>query len=424
MRVLLLIFSIIVAFLSIAFKDTIITTIESLTTDFYNTNTTAFKGLPLLPPLTLYVSNKRANMTIPRAIRKAFLAIEQSEGAGARVRRSIGTPQLRNFSPFLMLDHFKINPGAGFPDHPHRGQETITYLLEGAVDHEDFAGNAGTIEAGDLQFMTAGKGIMHAEMPRQNPDGSANIGMQLWVDLPEKLKKCEPRYRDLRAGEIPNIDIDDGKVHVKIISGQSHGVDSVKELAYTPVWILDIEIKPGGKIVQSLPEGWNAFAYTLTGSTAFGVGKDKTTIGQYHNVVFEQKGDEVNAEVAEDAKENGHFSKSCDFLLSRLRTTQKFVILRQYPSGELSSNIVDGSIDPSDPIPEKNLTKNSPEGLQFLKCLNKSILPPPRLRDFDAESKVLLSGWRKNCQKKKFLVVIPTAFAGNRTRGPSILLRR
>ena len=129
MRVLLLIFSIIVAFLSIAFKDTIITTIESLTTDFYNTNTTAFKGLHLLPPLALYVSNKRANMTIPRAIRKAFLAVEQSEGAGARVRRSIGTPQLRNFSPFLMLDHFKINPGAGFPDHPHRGQETLHYLL-------------------------------------------------------------------------------------------------------------------------------------------------------------------------------------------------------------------------------------------------------------------------------------------------------
>jgi redox-sensitive bicupin YhaK (pirin superfamily) len=314
MRVLLLLFSIIIAFLSIAFKGSIITAIESLTTElFNNTDTTPFKGLPIIPTRAFYGASKSANMTIPRAIRKAFLAVEQSEGAGARVRRSIGTPQLRNFSPFLMLDHFTIKPGAGFPDHPHRGQETITYLLEGAVDHEDFAGNAGTIEAGDLQFMTAGKGIMHAEMPRQNPDGSANIGMQLWVDLPEKLKKCEPRYRDLRASEIPNIDIDDGKVHVKVISGQSHGVDSVKELAYTPVWILDIEIKPGGKITQNLPEGWNAFAYTLSGSTAFGVGKEQTTVDKFHNVVFEQKGDEVNAEVAEDAKENGRFSKSCDF---------------------------------------------------------------------------------------------------------------
>jgi redox-sensitive bicupin YhaK (pirin superfamily) len=161
--------------------------------------------------------------------------------------------------------------------------------------------------------MTAGKGIMHAEMPRQNPDGSANVGMQLWVDLPQKLKKCEPRYRDLRASEIPNIDVDEGKVHIKIISGKSHGVDSVQELAYTPVWILDIEIKPGGKVQQQLPEGWNAFAYTLSGSTGFGVGKEKVIVGQYHNVVFEQKGDEVVAEVEADAKENGHFSKSLDF---------------------------------------------------------------------------------------------------------------
>jgi len=122
MRVLPLLFSIIVAFLSIAFKDTIITTIESLTSEIYTTNTTAFKGLPLIPPRAIYGAPKAANMTIPRTIRKAFLAIEQSEGAGARVRRSIGTPQLRNFSPFLMLDHFTIKPGAGFPDHPHRGQ--------------------------------------------------------------------------------------------------------------------------------------------------------------------------------------------------------------------------------------------------------------------------------------------------------------
>jgi len=150
---------------------------------------------------------------------------------------------------------------------------------------------------------------MHAEMPRQSPDGSPTVGMQLWVDLPEKLKKCEPRYRDLRASEIPNIDVDDGKVHIKVISGQSHGVDSVKELAYTPVWILDINIKPGGKVTQNLPEGWNAFAYTLGGITTFGFGTDQTTVRQFHNVVFEQKGDEVSAEVSKDAKEDGHFSK-------------------------------------------------------------------------------------------------------------------
>ena len=276
-------------------------------------------GLPTIPH-HFFTGSKTQNMSVPRAIRQAFLAIEQSEGAGARVRRSIGTPKLRNFSPFLMLDHFTISPGAGFPDHPHRGQETITYLLKGAVDHEDFAGNKGTIETGDLQFMTAGRGIMHAEMPRQNKDGSANVGMQLWVDLPEKLKACEPRYRDLRAKEIPSINTDDGKVTVKIISGQSHGTDSVQELAYTPVWIFDISIKPGGKINQELPAGWNAFAYTLSGDSSFGVGKDQTTVGKYHNVVFEQKGDSVHASVSADAKEDGNF-----ILVAGLPLDQKVV---------------------------------------------------------------------------------------------------
>ncbi|KAK0704805.1 RmlC-like cupin domain-containing protein [Lasiosphaeris hirsuta] len=266
---------------------------------------TNFQSHPLdLPPGVHLTTNA---MSVSRAIRKVFLAVEQSEGAGARVRRSVGTPQLRNFSPFLMLDHFSVKPGAGFPDHPHRGQETITYLLHGGVDHEDFAGNKGTIGTGDLQFMTAGRGIMHAEMPRQNPDGSANVGLQLWVDLPQALKKCEPRYRDLRAAEVPQVEVDEGKVRVKVISGQSHGIDSVKDLAYTPVWILDIEIQPGGKITQPLPEGWNAFGYMLEGSATFGEKGNQTVVEQYHNVVFEPKGEVVHAEVDAGAERSGRF---------------------------------------------------------------------------------------------------------------------
>lgn len=199
------------------------------------------------------------------------------------------------------------------PPSPHRGQETITYLLTGGVDHEDFAGNRGTIEAGDLQFMTAGRGIVHAEMPRQNPDGSANVGLQLWVDLPKHLKACEPRYRDLRAKEIPSVTVDDGKVTVKVISGQSHGVDSVKDLAYTPVWILDVEIRPGGGIAQPLPEGWNAFAYVLEGADVKFRNGDKDgdgevkTAAQYHNVVFEPQGEAVLASVDEAAARPGRF---------------------------------------------------------------------------------------------------------------------
>jgi redox-sensitive bicupin YhaK (pirin superfamily) len=262
--------------------------------------TTTFRGLPVIPPEPL-------TTTTPRKISKSFLAVEQSEGAGARVRRSIGTPSLRNFSPFLMLDHFSIPPGAGFPDHPHRGQETITYLLSGAVDHEDFAGNKGTIEAGDLQFMTAGRGIVHAEMPRQNADGAPNVGMQLWVDLPKELKSCEPRYRDLRSGEIPLASADEGRVSVKVISGQAYGVESLKELAYTPVWLLDFTVQPGGRVKQALPRGWNAFAYTFNGTTIFTSGGVSRPVEQYHNVVFEKEGDSVEAVVEEGAEKEARF---------------------------------------------------------------------------------------------------------------------
>ncbi|KAK5131857.1 hypothetical protein LTR08_000524 [Meristemomyces frigidus] len=259
-----------------------------------------FVGLPVIPPND---PSLEATFPKPRAIRTVFEAIEQAEGAGATVRRSIGTPKLRNFTPFLMLDHFTIAVGAGFPDHPHRGQETITYLLSGAVDHEDFAGNKGTIETGDLQFMTAGKGIVHAEMPHDNGDGSSNIGMQLWVDLPKSLKSCEPRYRDLKASEIPVAKSEDGKVVVKVISGRSYGVDSLQELAYTPVWLLDVSIQPGGKLVQPLPASWNAFAYILEGTATFETGATTQQVPRYHNTVFEQQGDQVVASVPAGAKE-------------------------------------------------------------------------------------------------------------------------
>ncbi|KAH0613697.1 uncharacterized protein H6S33_005583 [Morchella sextelata] len=243
------------------------------------------------------VPDTPSTLTTSRRVAKAFEAIEQSEGAGARVRRSVGTAQLRNFSPFLMLDHFTIGPGAGFPDHPHRGQETITYLLSGSVDHEDFAGNKGTIGPGDLQFMTAGKGIMHAEMPGL-ASTTPNVGLQLWVDLPTALKFCEPRYRDLRGDEIPVVEADDGKVSIKIISGESQGAEGVRELAYTPVWILDVTVKAGGTLKQILPKAWNAFLYILEGSIIV-EGKDVPT---FHNVVFEKEGDGIVVEGKTDAR--------------------------------------------------------------------------------------------------------------------------
>src|SRR5204863_9325451 len=119
------------------------------------------------------------------------------------------------------------------------------------------------------------------------------------------------------SSEIPTVDVDDNRVHIKVISGQSHGVDSVKELAYTPVWLLDINIKPGGKVLQELPVGWNAFAYALSGTTSFGSGKDQT-VGPFHIVIFEQRGDVVEAQVEDNAKEDGHFGKQNSFRLPRL----------------------------------------------------------------------------------------------------------
>ncbi|TGJ73066.1 hypothetical protein EYR41_000185 [Orbilia oligospora] len=230
----------------------------------------------------------------PRSIAKVVPAVETAEGDGARVRRSIGTPQLRRLPPFLMLDHFFLTDGAGFPDHPHRGQETITYQLSGATNHEDFTGSAGTIQAGDLQFMTAGKGIVHAEIPSQQPkDGAANIGLQLWVDLPARLKNCDPRYRDLRAGEIPIAHPSD-KVDVKVISGQSCGIDSVKDLAYTPVWLLHVNMRPGGELSQSLPKGWNSFIYTMSGSITV---NNTKRVEKFNNVVLGTDGSGVNISV-------------------------------------------------------------------------------------------------------------------------------
>ncbi|KAF2208872.1 hypothetical protein CERZMDRAFT_87446 [Cercospora zeae-maydis SCOH1-5] len=274
-------------------------------------------GYPVIPPEdpSLNAVNPK-----PRKIQTIFEAIEQAEGAGATVRRSIGTPKLRNFTPFLMLDHFNVAVGAGFPDHPHRGQETITYLLSGGVDHEDFTGKRGTLFAGDLQFMTAGRGIVHAEMPHDNGDGSSNVGIQLWVDLPKDLKNCEPRYRDLRASEIPTATIDDGKVTIKVISGRTHDVDSVQELAYTPVWLLDVTIRPGGRLVQPLPAKWNTFAYTLEGTTIWDTGSETRTVGPYHNTVFEQNGDQVIASVPSNAKESSRF-----ILVSGMPLDQKIV---------------------------------------------------------------------------------------------------
>lgn len=194
------------------------------------------------------------------------------EGAGVLLRRSIASPSLDYLDPFLLFDHFgSQNPTdylAGFPMHPHRGIETVTYMLDGQVEHKDSIGNSGTIGQGDVQWMTSGSGILHEEMPKE-PDEGIMEGFQLWVNLPAKLKMTAPRYQEFKASKIPEVQTDDGAV-VKIIAGQFHGVEGpVTEIFVDPEY-LDVSIPTGSSFEQPIKQGHTAFAYVFEGEGIFG----------------------------------------------------------------------------------------------------------------------------------------------------------
>ncbi|EIW60491.1 uncharacterized protein TRAVEDRAFT_145916 [Trametes versicolor FP-101664 SS1] len=230
-----------------------------------------------------------------RKVAKKVLSVETDEGAGAKVRRSIGTPQLRNLTPFLMLDHFHTPAGAGFPDHPHRGQATVTYMLEGSSLHEDSAGHKGKIEAGGVQWMCAGRGIIHAEMPQSGPGIPDPRGLQLWVDLPKEFKMVEPSYQELGPKQIPEAypQGKDGPVKIRVISGKSHGVESpVRPLG--GCWYFHVIFSKPGTIFQDIPAGWTTFLYTLKGAVR--VGSDSTVHGPFHTLVLSAAPDETGIE--------------------------------------------------------------------------------------------------------------------------------
>ncbi|KAA0707619.1 Pirin [Triplophysa tibetana] len=233
-----------------------------------------------------------------RRVCKAVLSVEQAEGVGARVRRSIGRRELKNLDPFLMLDEFNIAKPAGFPDHPHRGFETVTYLLSGVTAHEDSCGHSGTLEPGDLQWMTAGRGVIHAEMPVS--DGRIH-GIQLWVNLKSADKMVEPQYQELKGKDIPKPSKDG--VTVTVISGEALGVKS-KIYTRTPTMYLDFKLNGGAKHIQPVPKGWTAFIYTLAGSVCTGPDDDLQTIEPHHTVYFED-GEYVRVE--NKAADESHF---------------------------------------------------------------------------------------------------------------------
>jgi quercetin 2,3-dioxygenase len=191
------------------------------------------------------------------------------EGAGVKLKRSIGTRMLDYLDPFLLLDHFASNDPAdyqaGFPFHPHRGIETVTYLLRGQVDHRDSIGNSGSIGAGDVQWMTAGGGIMHEEMPQPRPEGID--GFQIWVNLPAKLKMSRPRYQGVLANEIPEVQV--AAATIRIITGSVDGVDGpVKGIAADPTY-LDVSLPPDSSFTHQIPQGQTAFAYLFDGEASF-----------------------------------------------------------------------------------------------------------------------------------------------------------
>jgi hypothetical protein len=192
------------------------------------------------------------------------------EGAGVRLRRTIALPQLDQVDPFLLLDDFRAdNPAdvlAGFPMHPHRGIETVTYILAGNVNHRDSIGNAGTIGPGDVQWMTAGRGILHEEMP-QPVDGKLE-GFQLWVNLPAALKMAPARYQEVKSAQIPEVEVDG--VTVRIIAGSIDGVTgAVTEIAAQPTY-LDVTMSAHSSFVHALPEAHAAFVYLFEGEIAIG----------------------------------------------------------------------------------------------------------------------------------------------------------
>jgi quercetin 2,3-dioxygenase len=207
----------------------------------------------------------------PRKIASIIEPQSVVEGAGVRLNRSIGTRTLDYLDPFLLLDHFQSKKAAdyeaGFPLHPHRGIETVTYLLAGAVRHRDSVGNAGEIGAGDLQWMSAGRGILHEEMPQVRPEGVA--GFQLWVNLPKKEKMSAPRYQNINASEIPEIKRENGAT-VRVIAGTVDGVTGpISGIAADPTY-LDVALAPGGSFTQPVPRGHAAFAYVFEGEARFG----------------------------------------------------------------------------------------------------------------------------------------------------------
>jgi quercetin 2,3-dioxygenase len=246
-------------------------------------------------------------MTTTRTIERVFPAVRTTEGAGFIVHRPFPTRTLMDFDPFLLLDEMgpvDYEPGSakGAPDHPHRGFETVTYALEGRFGHKDSAGHSGTLAPGDVQWMTAGAGVIHSEMP--DPEfvrtGGRVHGLQLWVNLPARDKMIAPRYQEIPGERIPVGRSADGKVSVKVIAGEALGAKAVIETR-TPILYQHYTIAPGGRVELPVPREWRVFAYGLAGTGSYGPTGER--IGAQQMVAFADNGESVILAAPDDASE-------------------------------------------------------------------------------------------------------------------------
>jgi hypothetical protein len=240
-----------------------------------------------------------------RAVAGIVNSIETLEGGGFLVRRPFPTPAFSDFDPFLLLDEMgpmDLGPGEakGAPDHPHRGFETVTYMLSGEMEHKDSRGHAGRLTPGDVQWMTAGAGVVHSEMPSAEFErkGGRMHGFQLWVNLPRRDKMITPRYQEIPGSQIPKATSSDGLVTVTVIAGEALGQKAVIETR-TPIIYLHYRIKPGGAVTQQVPGAYSAFAYVIDGEGKFGADGERAVDGQM--VLLAQDGDEVRIENPADA---------------------------------------------------------------------------------------------------------------------------
>ena len=232
-----------------------------------------------------------------RSAGEAIEAIETIEGAGFLVHRPFPTRTMMQFDPFLLLDEMgpmDLQPGEakGAPDHPHRGFETVTYLLSGSFQHKDSRGHAGRLNPGDVQWMTAGAGVVHSEMPSDEfqKSGGRLHGLQLWVNLPRVKKMMAPLYQEIPGSQIPSAQSEDGRVRVRVLAGEALGVRAVIN-TQTPIFYLDFTIDAGEEFSQPVPSGYNAFAYVLEGAGLFGA--HGTRVESHHMVPFNHDGDHI-----------------------------------------------------------------------------------------------------------------------------------